>query len=376
MIKTTIVVDAIIFEIQKRGGISRIYKEILPRICDLDDSIKIKIFSSGRVLQPLPKHSNLEYSEVFDIRKIGRRNRMLHTSAQKIFEQLIRYRFDNGSKSIWHSTYFTYVSNWQGPVVVTVHDMIYEQFPDLFNRKYDQFFKNQKRKCILQADIVICDSIATRDDVCQYLGIQQDRCEVIYPAYNQKFHLIDHDQMELFALSKGPYILFVGKRSMHKNFSSLLRAYHQWDDHKRVRLVIVGNDPFTEDESRLLNKLSIHDRIDFIENPTDEKLCVLYNGALAFIYPSLHEGFGIPLLEAMSCGCPIVASDIPSTLEVAKDVPIYFKPEDVDQLVAALTEVISEGRNSKRVEHGFKVVIEYSWKKTASETLEVYHSLT
>ena len=111
------------------------------------------------------------------------------------------------------------------------------------------------------------------------------------------------------------------------------------------------------------------------QNPDDKGLCKLYNGAAAFIYPSLYEGFGIPLLEAMSCGCPIIASRIPSTLEVAKDVPIYFEPLEVEQLLAALNQILEEGRESDRVRRGHQVTQEYSWNKTAQETLGVYQSL-
>ena len=104
-------------------------------------------------------------------------------------------------------------------------------------------------------------------------------------------------------------------------------------------------------------------------------MCYLYNRALAFIYPSLYEGFGIPLLEAMACGCPIVASRIPSTIEVAGDCPVYFNPNDVEELISALDIIIPEGRNSKRTRSGLERVKKYSWQKTAEQTLEVYHSL-
>ena len=104
-------------------------------------------------------------------------------------------------------------------------------------------------------------------------------------------------------------------------------------------------------------------------------LCRLYNQAVAFVYPSLYEGFGIPLLEAMTCGCPIVASRIPSTVEVAGDCPIYFDPAEEDDLVNALDIALSEGRNSERVQAGFEKVKSYSWDKTTAQTLQVYRAV-
>ncbi len=110
-------------------------------------------------------------------------------------------------------------------------------------------------------------------------------------------------------------------------------------------------------------------------NLDDEALCRIYNQTTAFILPSLYEGFGIPLLEAMACGCPVVASRIPSTIEVAGDCPIYFQPEEVETLTAALDIVMNEGRDSERVKAGLDLVKRYSWNITAERTLKVYRSL-
>ena len=112
-----------------------------------------------------------------------------------------------------------------------------------------------------------------------------------------------------------------------------------------------------------------------LSHPDNEKICVLYNQASAYIYPSLYEGFGIPLLEALACGCPIVASRIPSTIEVAEDCPVYFEPKNIDTLVSALDVITTEGRSSKRVELGLKHFHKFSWDITARETLNVYREL-
>ena len=128
-------------------------------------------------------------------------------------------------------------------------------------------------------------------------------------------------------------------------------------------------------EQRLLD-LGVQDNVRLLTNVDDDTLRFLYNRAAAFIYPSLYEGFGIPLLEAMACGCPIVASKIPSTLEVAGDCPVYFEPENVASLVAALDEALIEGTDSGRVQSGLEHVKRYSWERTTKETLEVYRSLS
>jgi glycosyltransferase involved in cell wall biosynthesis len=138
--------------------------------------------------------------------------------------------------------------------------------------------------------------------------------------------------------------------------------------------VLVGGKSFSESEQQLMEKLAIAKQVKLLSNIDDETLCCLYNRALAFVYPSIYEGFGMPLLEAMACGCPIIASCIPSTVEVAGNSPIYFDPSEEDNLLNALDTALSEGRNSERIQAGLERVKFYSWDKTAAQTLEVYRS--
>ncbi|MFX0202475.1 MAG: glycosyltransferase family 4 protein, partial [Candidatus Hodarchaeota archaeon] len=147
-----------------------------------------------------------------------------------------------------------------------------------------------------------------------------------------------------------------------------------WAGRKEVDLVIVG-ESWTADEEQYLAKLGIRDRVHLIEHVDDVRLCHLYNQATAFVYPSFYEGFGIPPLEAMACGCPVVSSRIPSTFEVAGECPIYFEPNNIESLLTALDMVLFEGRDSTRVQVGFSQVKRYSWDKTARQTLDVYHEL-
>ena len=108
----------------------------------------------------------------------------------------------------------------------------------------------------------------------------------------------------------------------------------------------------------------------------DDLVCELYNKATAFIYPSLYEGFGIPLLEAMQCGCPIIASDIPSSREIAQNCPIYFSPQDENELIQAMDSIIKEDEDSERLAHGYDRAKSFSWDTTAQKTLEIYQSLS
>jgi glycosyltransferase involved in cell wall biosynthesis len=198
---------------------------------------------------------------------------------------------------------------------------------------------------------------------------------VVSLAWTSGFRLANIDT-ELETLpTEDPYLLHVGVRSKHKNFRILLAAYSRWARRNECSLVTVGA-PFSNQEMQYMQTTGISSRVHLMSDVDDDRLCQLYNGAAAFVYPSLYEGFGIPLLEAMACGCPIIASCIPSTLEVAGECPIYFEPSDSDDLIAAFDTAIAEGRNSERAHLGLRLVQRYSWDETARKTLEIYHALS
>ena len=134
----------------------------------------------------------------------------------------------------------------------------------------------------------------------------------------------------------------MGTRGQHKNFLLLLEAYARWDRRSELSLVAVGA-PWSNDEVHHLEIRGVSDRVHLLTDVDDERLCRLYNCAAALVYPSLYEGFGVPLLEAMACGCPIIASRIPSTIEVAGECPIYVEPTEPEDLIEAFDTAVAEG---------------------------------
>jgi glycosyltransferase involved in cell wall biosynthesis len=172
-------------------------------------------------------------------------------------------------------------------------------------------------------------------------------------------------------LVERPFILYVGARSHYKNFKTLLSAYAAWPRRNEISLIVVGN-PWSKEEQEEISTSGLESNILGRSGVTDEELCALYNQALAFVYPSLAEGFGIPLLEAMACGCQIVASRIPAFIEVARDVPHFFDPLNKDELIAALEAAcFSEKTNSRSDD----ILAQYSWDRNALETLKIYRGL-
>lgn len=276
--------------------------------------------------------------------------------------------------SIWHSTYYTLPEHWKGRMVVTIVDMIQEKFPAMFSDARNDQLRERKQHCIRSADLVICISETTCQDVQSYYGIPFERTRVVYLAHSEAFSRRVVATGEGVHSQSEPFILFVGTRDVYKNFSTFLRAYSTWRLRDEIALMVVGL-PWIEAEKHLISELGLSGRVRLISGVNDHALCSLYNQAVAYVYPSLYEGFGIPLLEAMACGCPVVASQIPATLEVASDIPYYFEPEDIGSLRSALDEAVCEGRDAERVIRGLKHADGFSWQHTARQTLDIYYSL-
>lgn len=282
---------------------------------------------------------------------------------------------------MWDSSHYTEAPfGWRGARCVWVYDLIHERYPDA-NAAYIA----HKRRVLEKADAVLCISSATRDDVANRYRVPSDRLRVVPLAHNRPFRALPVSPTPY--PGGRPYILYVGSRGYpHKAFGDLLRAYAAWPLAREIDLVCVGQN-WTCDERALLASRRVGadaqedgsehgPRALLLENLDDEALAQTYAGAEAFVYPSHYEGFGIPLLESMAVGCPVVASRIPSTLEVAgADVPFYFEPGQVEGLTDALDRALRSGRG-ERTERGKVRAAAFDWNHTATATLDVYQSLS
>ena len=168
--------------------------------------------------------------------------------------------------------------------------------------------------------------------------------------------------------------MFVGKRTHNKDFNHLLQAYSVWKNKDEIFLFVVGSK-WDLYELNLIKNLKIEKTVQLFESIDDCILSFLYNQAIAFIYPSIYEGFGIPLLEAMSCGCPIVASRIPSTYEVAEEIPFYFNVGDTEDLLNALDSVLDGKDIENRKNMGLSRCKEFSWDKSAKKLFSIYKDI-
>jgi glycosyltransferase involved in cell wall biosynthesis len=370
-----LIVDGIVFESQAHGGISRIFYEVLPRMCHLDPSMDIRIITSGPIMQPLPVHTQIKQTRIANPQRFIP-NRKFPYLKQKVRGVVLGRAVSHlDETAIWHSTYFTLASKWQGRNILTMPDLIPELFPTQHNWFVQEQIHKYKKKCIEEADAIICISESTASDLQAYYNISAQKKIYIVPlAASEVFRPISRLPESYHPPTQKDFLLYVGGRQHYKNFETLLRAYSEWEQLKNVDLVVVGKK-WSSSEFGLLRDWNLEQNVHLLSKVDDGELALLYNQALAFVYPSLYEGFGIPLLEAMQCGCPIIASRIPSTIEVAGECPIYFDPTNFETISHALTMAVEENKDEKRINSGFKRSQEFSWERCAKMFLEVYTDL-
>ncbi|MBI2019525.1 glycosyltransferase family 4 protein [Candidatus Daviesbacteria bacterium] len=272
--------------------------------------------------------------------------------------------------------------------VVTVHDLGSEYLPSMHQVKQRLYLSLMQKYQLKTADRLIAVSKATKDDLVQRVGINPDKITVVYEGYDKNlFKPVKDDvlvnSLRQYGLKIGEYFLFVGTVQPRKNLERLIKAFvlHlrgaiQSDTYAHlggvIKLVIAGQKGWLSDKIyKLPKQLGIEERVKFLGFVSEEDLPVLYSGALAFTFPSLFEGFGLPVLEAQACGCPVLTSSSSSLPEVAGKGAVYVDPYSIDDIVKGIERVKRKGVRGKLIEAGFENIKRFSWEKCAEETLEV-----
>jgi len=374
-----IVYDHQIFTTQKYGGISRYFYELATRMAGFED-YDVKILAGLYINNYLDNCP----SNMVD----GWKKPAIPKTIRFAFNTLAsQFRLQSDPPDIIHETYYVYnkiaANSFKAKVIMTVHDMIHEKFADsapktfnlLFNR-YQIDWSSFKLKAAQRADCIICVSNNTKKDLIDIFDIDPQKIAVIYHGNSLLF--------ELSATSKiqqknpyHPYILYVGPRGWYKNFSRLIQAYASSSSlNSNFNLLCMGGNDFTPDELQLIHKLGVNENKIIHTSGDDRELAQLYSQASAFVYPSLYEGFGIPILEAMSLGCPVVCSNTSSFPEVALNAAEFFDPYDIESIANALEKVLfSQELSQKLTELGKDRIKDFSWEKCAEQTRSIYTSL-
>lgn len=270
--------------------------------------------------------------------------------------------------------------------VMTVHDLGVEYLPKTHQFKQQLYLKNIIRYQFISATKLIAVSKATRDDLVKKIGINPGKISVIYEGYDKDhFREMKPDilvnSLRQYKLTPGSYFLFVGTVQPRKNLARLIKAFVKWSYREAdvnsgpyPKLVIAGSKGWLSDKIyRLPKELGIEKMVKFLEYVPDKDMPALYCGAKALTFPSLFEGFGLPILEAQACGCPVLTSSVSSMPEVAGEGAILANPYSVDDIVKGFKDVV--GTRDKLIKAGFENIQKFSWEKCASQTLELLENL-
>ena len=256
------------------------------------------------------------------------------------------------------------------PFVITVYDMIHELFPEFFPNDPTSSYKDQ---LIKEAQKIIAISNNTKQDLMKIYNVHEDKIEVIHLGCS--FNDRDLSAKRHNNLPK-EYILYVGERKNYKNFRFFIESIVPlFKNRPDLEVICAGSHSFNESEKELLQNLNLSKKV--VHYPgSDEFLLDLYRNAIAFVFPSMYEGFGIPVLEAFSAGCPVICSNTSSFPEIAGDAAFFFDPYDKDSIRDSVKSVISDTNLRKEmINKGFEKIKGFSWQETANRTKKLYKSL-
>jgi glycosyltransferase involved in cell wall biosynthesis len=274
-----------------------------------------------------------------------------------------------------------YSPRWyNGPLVVTIHDLSYYQFPQEFLKKDLYKLTYWTAESVQKAEKIIAVSKTTKKDIGQRFQSAVNKTTVIYNGFEKPEKIVVDPTAVLsrFGLQKHQFLLFVGTLQPRKNVQVAIRAMKKiLTQHPKFKLVIVGKKGWLyEDMFRLVELEQVGDAVIFTDYLPDEDVVVLYKTAFCFVHPSLYEGFGIPILEAMSYDCPVICSRTASLPEIGGDACMYFDPQDPDSLVQELNKLIASPSLRKELRsNGKKRIALFSWEQTGQQTLHLLQSV-
>lgn len=357
-----ILYDSQAFDMQRFGGISRYFCEIIKRL-NINNDIAVRYsinyylttYRLGTHRIPLPRFIFKHY------------RKQLHNQNR----ELSKSRLSKNDNYLFHPTYYDpYFLKYIGdrPYVITVHDMIHEKFPFYFSDA-EKVIK-QKKEVINNASRIIAISENTKKDIIELLHIAPDKIDVIHHCTSIQKHN-NKDSLQL----PPKYILFVGDRAPYKNFKRFLEAASLVVTKQEDLSIVCTAPTFNKEENRLIKDLNLTKKIYQIK-ASDKELSELYSRAELFVFPSLYEGFGIPILEAYACQCPVVLSNTSCFPEIAGTAGVYFDPYSISSMANSIIKVLnSRDLREQLINDGNKRLNLYSWEKAASETEKVYRKL-
>jgi glycosyltransferase involved in cell wall biosynthesis len=361
---------------EQGGGIGRYVRELVAALADQDKATDYRLFVTGastRALPPLPG-ANFRWA-------LSRISPAWFARVWHRARLPIPVEWWTGPLVLFHATDFVLPPTHASTrTVLTVHDLSFARAPEAASPSLKRYLDRVVPRSIERADHVLADSQATRDDLIALYGVKTDKITVLLSGVNPRFQPIrDAETLSTvrarYQIGDVPYILAIGTIQPRKNFERLMQAFAMLpSDLGTHHLVIAGGHGWLQAPIYAAVKtLGLQGRVHFIGFTDDKDLPALYSAARCLAFPSLYEGFGLPVLEAMACGIPVATSNVSSLLEVAGDAALLVNPLSTEQITAALVRLLTdEPLRSDLIARGYSQARRFSWDQSALQLQQVY----
>lgn len=354
-------IDNIIFSLQKSGGISVVWQEHLKRLLQesLFDCVFIEYDDAEKNIQR--KSINIPENRI-----------ELKSSTGIDIRRFVNIKSQYKSPHIFHSSFYRVEKSKHAHNITTVHDFTYFKFFGGIKRFVNcgqQFF------AIKNSDSIICVSENTKRDLLEILPyVKEEKIHVIHNGVNSSYKPIDNSKYSLdLPFDDSGFILYVGSRSAeYKNFRKTVEVCSRIN----MPLVMAGGGNLSTNEIHLLKTYSPKFKFYLYPHLSNDQLNELYNRALALLYPSVYEGFGIPILEAQRAGCPVIAINTSSIPEVIGNSDLLLNDSSVESIVDAVKAIMTDTRlKNSEIQKGLMNSSEFSWEKTYEKTINLYKDI-
>lgn len=361
--------------VRQKAGIGRYARSLIRALSKLDHNNDYVLLSAGQDPSTEPWPAN------YRSRALPLTDRHLSILWQKLRVPL-PVEWLTGRLDLFHSPDFVLPPVRRARTVLTIHDLSYLRLPECSSPALLRYLLDAVPRSVARADLILADSHSTEQDLIELMSVPADRIRVIYPAVDATFSRADTAQVAAVRARyhiDGPYILSLGTLQPRKNYVRLIQAFSLLRKvHGMPHRLVIGGGPgwLYEPIYETIASLGLQDVVQMLGYVDEQDLAALYTGADLFAFPSLYEGFGFPVLEAMACGTPVVAANTSSLPEAAGDAALLVSPTDTEALAEALGQALGDAQLRERLTHlGYEQCLRFSWEDSAHHLLDSYQSL-
>jgi len=359
--------------VRQKAGIGRYVRELFKHVGKIDQrNFYLLLVPRDATLHPIPPN--------FRYLRLPLSERLVYIFWQRLRIPIPAEAF-TGRLALFHSPDFVLPPLALTPSILTIHDLSFLRLPECFTPNLLNYLSKAVPRSIKRANLILADSGNTRKDLLELMGLPPEKVEVLYAGVGENFKPSDGEKARTRYGLPRRFILSLGTLEPRKNFVRLVRAFATVKSNLKLgndlKLVIAGRMGWLYNGVfRAVEECGLEGDVIFPGYVEEEDLPSLYSAAELFVYPSLYEGFGLPPLEAMACGVPVVASEAPPLPEILGDAALFFSPYDEEGMASAIERaLLDDGLRRKLREKGFARSSLFSWDKSARKLLEIYQRL-